>query len=104
MDAVEDTGSVAYLHATAKLGQELVPVVVRLPGGPAHGKGAELRVAVRADAVHCFSAATGLRLSDPTDVPRAAGRLPQEDTAAPQSQDAVPVPLHAPLQDAAPAD
>ncbi|MFF1296312.1 MULTISPECIES: ABC transporter ATP-binding protein [unclassified Streptomyces] len=104
VDAVEDTGSVAYLHATAKLGQELVPVVVRLPGRPAHGKGAELRVAVRADAVHCFSTATGLRLPDPTDVPRTAGRLPQEDTAAPQPEDAVPVPPHAPLHDAAPAD
>ncbi|WP_367325286.1 ABC transporter ATP-binding protein [Streptomyces sp. HUAS ZL42] len=62
VDAVEDTGSVAYAHATAKLGQELAPVVVRLPGRPTRSKGARLRVGVRPDDVHCFSAATGLRL------------------------------------------
>jgi multiple sugar transport system ATP-binding protein len=62
VDAVEDTGSVAYLHATAKIGPELAPVVVRLPGRPTHGKGAQLRVGVRPDSVHCFSAETGVRI------------------------------------------
>jgi len=68
IDAVEDTGAVAYLHATAKLGQGLVPVVVRLPGRPTQSKGSALRVAVRGggDAVHCFSAVTGLRLAGDT--------------------------------------
>ncbi|WP_329241606.1 sn-glycerol-3-phosphate ABC transporter ATP-binding protein UgpC [Streptomyces sp. NBC_01478] len=65
VDTVEDTGAVAYLHATARLGQDLTPVVVRLPGRPTQGKGSPLRVAVRADAVHWFSPGTGLRL--PTD-------------------------------------
>jgi multiple sugar transport system ATP-binding protein len=65
VDAVEDTGAVAYAHATAKAGQEAVPVVVRLPGRPVHGKGKQLRVTVRPEAVHFFSARTELRL--PTD-------------------------------------
>jgi len=65
VDTVEDTGAVAYLHSTAKLGQDLTPVVVRLPGRPTQGKGSSFRVAVRDDAVHWFLPGTGLRL--PTD-------------------------------------
>jgi multiple sugar transport system ATP-binding protein len=62
VDAVEDTGAVAYVHATAKAGQEAVPVVVRLPGRPVHGKGEQLRVTVCPEAVHLFSARTELWL------------------------------------------
>ncbi|MGW2515495.1 ABC transporter ATP-binding protein [Streptomyces sp. NPDC001617] len=70
VDAVEDTGAVAYLHATARLGGVGTPVVVRLPGRATQGKGARVRVAVRPDAVHTFSAATGLRFNgDPGSVP-----------------------------------
>ncbi|MCH5672050.1 TOBE domain-containing protein [Streptomyces sp. CME 23] len=66
VEAVEDTGAVAYLHTSAKIGPEVVPVVVRLPGRPTQDKGAQLRVTARPDAVHCFSAETGLRI-DTTD-------------------------------------
>jgi multiple sugar transport system ATP-binding protein len=66
VEAVEDTGAVAYLHTSAKIGPEVVPVVVRLPGRPTQDKGAQLRVTVRPDAVHRFSAETGLRI-DTTD-------------------------------------
>ncbi|MFL1897814.1 ABC transporter ATP-binding protein [Streptomyces tauricus] len=65
IDAVEDTGAVAYLHTTAKIGQELTEVVVRAAGRQVHSKGEHLRVALRQDAFHLFSAKTGLRL--PTD-------------------------------------
>ncbi|MHC3467548.1 ABC transporter ATP-binding protein [Streptomyces sp. 7R007] len=65
VETVEDTGAATYLHAAGWSGEGLVQVVVRLPGRPAHGRGERLRVAIRADAAHCFSAATGLRL--PTD-------------------------------------
>ncbi|MDN3029195.1 sn-glycerol-3-phosphate ABC transporter ATP-binding protein UgpC [Streptomyces sp. S.PB5] len=99
VDAVEDTGSVAYLHATADLGRERVPVVVRLPGRPEHGKGARLRVGVRADAVHCFSAVTGLRLPDTTDPLDASAQPPG---AGPE--DAVPGLSGTDLRDAAPAE
>ncbi|MFE7172367.1 ABC transporter ATP-binding protein, partial [Streptomyces sp. NPDC057616] len=78
VDAVEDTGAVAYLHATAKVGQELSPVVVRLPGRPTQGKGAHLRVSVRPDAVHCFSAATGARFGEARDTTSIRVRLPQD--------------------------
>jgi multiple sugar transport system ATP-binding protein len=62
IDTVEDTGAVTYLHTTAKVGQELAQVVVRAPARVAYAKGEHLRVAPRADAVHLFSAQTGLRL------------------------------------------
>ena len=63
--------------------------MVRLPGRPAHGKGDALRVAVRPDAVHCLSAATGLRLPDPEDTPR-AGALAEPQDAIPASAPAAP--------------
>ncbi|MFI6402276.1 TOBE domain-containing protein [Streptomyces sp. NPDC050548] len=91
IDTVEDTGAVAYLHATAKLGQDLVPVVVRLPERPTQGKGAPLRVTVRDNAVHCFSAITGLRLAEDTEsVPADAHATGQTVSAeAPNPQDMV---------------
>jgi multiple sugar transport system ATP-binding protein len=67
VDTVEDTGAVVYLHTTAWSGEGLAHVVVRLPGRPTYGKGALLRVAVRADDVHCFSAVTGQRLPGDAD-------------------------------------
>jgi len=76
VDAVEDTGAVAYLHATAQVGGVGTPVVVRLPERSAQGKGARVRVAVRPDRVHCFSAVTGARF----DV--APGAVPVEASAA----------------------
>ncbi|MCX5250942.1 ATP-binding cassette domain-containing protein [Streptomyces sp. NBC_00201] len=67
VETVEDTGAVVYLHATAWTGEGLAALVIRLPGRPAHGRGAVLRVAIRADAVHCFSASTGRRLPEDAD-------------------------------------
>ncbi len=99
VDAVEDTGSVAYLHATARVGGVGAPLVVRLPGRATQGKGARVRVGVRADAVHCFSAATGLRLDEP-----AATVVRTEPAIAPE--DAVPpdaAARHAPGAEAASA-
>ncbi|GAA3807275.1 diacetylchitobiose ABC transporter ATP-binding protein MsiK [Streptomyces coacervatus] len=64
VEAVEDTGAVVYLHTTAWSGEGLARIVVRLPGRPTYGRGATLRVAVRADGVHCFSAVTGQRLPE----------------------------------------
>ncbi|WP_159053393.1 hypothetical protein [Streptomyces regalis] len=55
-------GAVTYLHTTAKVGQDVVQVVVRVPGRQVHGKGEQLRVSVDAKAVHLFSAKTELRL------------------------------------------
>ncbi|MHC3472741.1 ABC transporter ATP-binding protein [Streptomyces sp. 7R007] len=85
VDAVEDTGAVAYLHATATIGTQSVPLVVRLPGRPDQGKGARLRVTVRGDGVHCFHAGTGLRLprdteSVTTDVPVPGEDVPRDVT------------------------
>ncbi|MFI6654993.1 ABC transporter ATP-binding protein [Streptomyces sp. NPDC050523] len=80
VDTVEDTGAVAYLHATAKVGQELAPVVVRLPGRPTQDKGAQLRVTVRPDAVHCFSAVTGARFGQVQDTTSIRVHLPQDAT------------------------
>ncbi|PWI12923.1 sugar ABC transporter ATP-binding protein [Streptomyces sp. Act143] len=62
VDAVEDTGAVSYLHTTAKVGAETAQVVVRTSGRQVHGKGEELRVTVRPDDVHLFSARTGERV------------------------------------------
>ncbi|NUR02942.1 MAG: TOBE domain-containing protein, partial [Streptomyces sp.] len=62
VERVEDTGAVVHLHTTAWSGEGLARIVVRLPGRPLYGVGATLRVAVRADGVHCFSAVTGQRL------------------------------------------
>ncbi|MFF4908130.1 ABC transporter ATP-binding protein [Streptomyces sp. NPDC001260] len=87
VDAVEDTGSVAYLHASARVGGGSAPIVVRLPGRATQGKGARVRVVVRADAVHCFSATTGLRLD------QGAGTVLTEPVAGPEDaarQDAAP--------------
>ena len=67
VETVEDTGAVVYLHTTAWSGEGLAQIVVRLPGRPTYGKGASLRVAIRPDAVHCFSAVTQQRLPDDTD-------------------------------------
>ncbi|PTM93818.1 ABC transporter ATP-binding protein [Streptomyces sp. VMFN-G11Ma] len=67
VDAVEDTGAVVYLHTTARSARERTDVVVRLPGRATLGRGASLRVAIRAGEVHCFSALTGQRL--PGDAP-----------------------------------
>ncbi|MCX4853890.1 ABC transporter ATP-binding protein [Streptomyces canus] len=64
IDAVEDTGAVTYLHTTAKVGQELTQIVVRAPGRGRWDKGSHLRITPRTDAVHLFSAQTGLRLPD----------------------------------------
>ncbi|MGY6022752.1 ABC transporter ATP-binding protein [Streptomyces spinosirectus] len=89
VDTVEDTGAVAYLHATAKVGQELAPVVVRLPGRPTQGKGAQLRVTVRPDAVHCFSAVTGARFGQVQDTTSIRVHLPQDATSD-VPQDATP--------------
>ncbi|MFI6559552.1 ABC transporter ATP-binding protein [Streptomyces sp. NPDC050534] len=80
VDTVEDTGAVAYLHATAKVGQELAPVVVRLPGRPTQDKGAQLRVTVRPDGVHCFSAVTGARFGQVQDTTSIRVHLPQDAT------------------------
>jgi len=63
IDTVEDTGAVAYLHTSGKVGQEVTQVVVRLPGRPTYGKGEQLRVTLQPNAVHVFSAKTGRRLS-----------------------------------------
>ena len=82
VDAVEDTGAVAYVHASAKVGQDTAPVVVRLPGRPTRGKGAQLRVGVQPDAVHLFSAATGLRFTGDTGSIRTAAGAPEVTTAA----------------------
>jgi multiple sugar transport system ATP-binding protein len=87
VDAVEDTGSVAYLHATARVGGAGAPVVVRLPGRATQGKGSRVRVVVRADAVHCFSAATGLRLDEGAGTVRTEPATGPEDAVA---QDAAP--------------
>ncbi|MCL6669975.1 hypothetical protein M8J74_16355 [Streptomyces panaciradicis] len=78
VDAVEDTGSVAYLHATARVGGGSAPLVVRLPGRATQGKGARVRVGVRADVVHCFSAATGLRLDEPAAVRTVPATAPED--------------------------
>ncbi|MET9908260.1 ATP-binding cassette domain-containing protein [Streptomyces sp. NPDC006476] len=59
VESVEDTGAAVFLHTSAG---NLGHVVVRLPGRPTHGRGARLRVSVRGDAVHAFSAVTGERL------------------------------------------
>ncbi|RPF38201.1 ABC transporter ATP-binding protein [Streptomyces sp. TLI_185] len=67
VERVEDTGAVVHLHTTAWSGEGLARIVVRLPGRPTYGAGATLRVAVRADGVHCFSAVTGLRLPEDAD-------------------------------------
>ncbi|MFR0354713.1 ABC transporter ATP-binding protein [Streptomyces sediminimaris] len=80
VDAVEDTGAVAYLHTSGKVGQEITPVVVRLPGRPTQGKGAHLRVAVRPEAVHCFSAVTGERFDEVRETTSVRVRLPQDTT------------------------
>ncbi|MET7473588.1 ATP-binding cassette domain-containing protein [Streptomyces sp. NPDC005648] len=61
VEAVEDTGAVAYVHATAEPGGGLGHITVRLPGRPTHGKGSALRVTVHPDDLHCFSAVTGRR-------------------------------------------
>ncbi|MFR0355778.1 ABC transporter ATP-binding protein [Streptomyces sediminimaris] len=66
VDAVEDTGAVVHLHTTATSGRARAELVVRLPGRPAYGEGASLRVAIRAQEVHCFSAVTGRRLPGDT--------------------------------------
>jgi multiple sugar transport system ATP-binding protein len=66
VERVEDTGAVAYLHTTAWSGEGLARLVVRLPGRPTCGAGATLRVAIRAEGVHCFSALTGQRLPGDT--------------------------------------
>ncbi|MEV0738481.1 hypothetical protein AB0I51_21485 [Streptomyces sp. NPDC050549] len=89
IEAGEDTGAVAHLHATAKLGQDLTPVVVRLPGRPTHSKGSALRVAVRGDAVHCFPAETGPRLSADTGSVRVDLRVAEQTVSAdaPSPQD-----------------
>lgn len=62
VERVEDTGAAVHLHTTAWSGEGLARIVVRLPGRPAYGAGATLRVTVRRDGVHCFSALTGQRL------------------------------------------
>lgn len=62
VDAVEDTGAVVCLHTTAKVGQEATPIIVRTPGRQTCGKGEQLRVTVRPDDIHLFSAKTQLRL------------------------------------------
>jgi multiple sugar transport system ATP-binding protein len=80
VDAVEDTGAVACLHTTAKVGQDLTPVVVRLPGRPTRGKGAALRVTVRPDAVHCFSADTGARFGHEQNTTSLRVQPPQDAT------------------------
>ncbi|MEU6140782.1 ATP-binding cassette domain-containing protein [Streptomyces sp. NPDC047081] len=65
VETVEDTGAVVYVHASARSGDGLGDVVVRLPGRPTHPKGACLRVGLRAEGMHCFSAVTGLHLEHP---------------------------------------
>ncbi|MFF5187681.1 TOBE domain-containing protein [Streptomyces sp. NPDC000345] len=62
VEAVEDTGAVTYLHTTAKVGAESAEVVVRAPERQRHGKGEQLRVTVRPDDCHLFSALTERRL------------------------------------------
>nr|WP_278197282.1 sn-glycerol-3-phosphate ABC transporter ATP-binding protein UgpC [Streptomyces cylindrosporus] len=88
VDAVEDTGAVAYLHATAKVGQGLAPVIVRLPGRPTQREGCQLRVTVRPDAVHCFSAVTGTRFDEALGTTAIHVHLPH----AHLPEDAVPTP------------
>jgi multiple sugar transport system ATP-binding protein len=85
IDTVEDTGAVAYLHATAKLGQDLVPVVVRLPGRPTQDKGSSLRITMRGDAVHCFSTRTGLRLAGDTGSVQAHAHATEQTVPADES-------------------
>jgi multiple sugar transport system ATP-binding protein len=65
VEAVEDTGAVVHLHTSAPSAARLGHIVVRLPGRPTHSRGEPVRVAVRTDAVHCFSAATGMRYAYP---------------------------------------
>ncbi|WP_406440558.1 ATP-binding cassette domain-containing protein [Streptomyces sp. NBC_01613] len=72
VETVEDTGAVVHLHTTAWSGEGLARIVVRLPGRPTYGKGAALRVAIRTDGVHCFSAVTGQRLPEDADASRAS--------------------------------
>lgn len=64
VDAVEDTGAVTYLHTTAEVGREAIQVVVRAPGREKWAKGERLRITPRPDALHLFSARTGLRFPD----------------------------------------
>ncbi|MFJ9114991.1 ABC transporter ATP-binding protein [Streptomyces sp. NPDC102394] len=61
VDAVEDTGAVVHLHTSAPWAPRLGDLVVRLPGRATHSRGEPVRVALRTDAVHCFSAVTGTR-------------------------------------------
>ncbi|MER8004301.1 ABC transporter ATP-binding protein [Streptomyces sp. NPDC094149] len=65
VEAVEDTGAVVHLHTSAPAAAGLGDIVVRLPGRPTHFRGEPVRVAVRTDAVHCFSAVTGMRYAYP---------------------------------------
>ncbi|MGW0758442.1 ABC transporter ATP-binding protein [Streptomyces sp. NPDC002814] len=62
VDAVEDTGAAVYLHTTAKVGQEATPIIVRTPGRQTRGKREQLRVTVRPNDIHLFSAKTQLRV------------------------------------------
>ena len=64
VEAVEDTGAVTDLHTTAKIGPDTAEVVVRAPERQRHAKGEQLRVTVRPDGFHLFSAATERRLTD----------------------------------------
>ncbi|UGQ14884.1 sn-glycerol-3-phosphate ABC transporter ATP-binding protein UgpC [Yinghuangia sp. ASG 101] len=64
VDVVEELGADAYIYGTARVGSEPAPVVVRVPGRTAPGKGETVHVVARPDETHLFSTRTGARLSD----------------------------------------
>jgi len=59
---VEELGSDSYIHGTAELEGETVPIIVRHGDGPIPMKGATISLIPLQDELHFFSATTGERL------------------------------------------
>ncbi|MFH8467421.1 ABC transporter ATP-binding protein [Streptomyces sp. NPDC017991] len=64
VNVVEELGADGYVYGSAKLGDELKDLVVRVSGRAVPEKGATLHVVPRAGETHVFSTSTGERLTD----------------------------------------
>jgi multiple sugar transport system ATP-binding protein len=64
VNVVEELGADGYVYGSAKVGDDLKDLVVRVSGRAVPEKGATLHVVPRPGETHVFSTSTGERLSD----------------------------------------
>jgi len=64
VNVVEELGADGYVYGSAKVGDELKDLVVRVSGRAVPDKGATLHVVPRPGEIHVFSTSTGERLTD----------------------------------------